>query len=162
VNVLDLNLTCKLPSGVVIVPFIVEHLNGFKSVQPDMQGHSDEETAEYVRNQAKCGKTVSVIERGKTIGIFGAVKIWNGLEEAWFLLDEATRRYGISMTKVAKKWIALKFQEDSLNRLQITVRCSDVRAKKWAMCLGFQIDGVMRQFGPDASDYFMMSIVRED
>lgn len=161
-KILDLNLVCKLPPGVVIVPFMTEHLNGFSSTQPDVAGHSQQEMIDHVKGQAKLGKTVSVIEKGKTIGIFGAANIWKGLDEAWFLLDEATRRYGISMTKVAKKFIQLKFQEDSLNRLQITVRCSDVRAKKWAMCLGFQIDGVMRQFGPDASDYFMMSIVRED
>lgn len=156
---LDLNLVCKLPPGVVLVPFIPEHLNGFKFEQPDMQGHDD------IRNhtiaQAHGNTAVSVIQYGKTLGIFGSSKVWNGLEEAWFLVDEVTRRYGIAMTKVAKKFIQLKFQEDMLNRLQITVRCNDNRAYKWAKCLGFQTDGVMRQFGPDGSDYYMMAITKD-
>lgn len=156
---LDLNLVCKLPTGVVLVPFIPEHLNGFKFEQPDMQGHDD------IRNhtiaQAHGNTAVSVIQYGKTLGIFGSSKVWNGLEEAWFLVDEVTRRYGIAMTKVAKKFIQLKFQEDMLNRLQITVRCNDNRAYKWAKCLGFQTDGVMRQFGPDGSDYYMMAITKD-
>ena len=158
---LDLNLVCNLPTGIVIVPFLAEHLNGFKSVQPDMQGHDEQEMRDHILNQAKCGTAISVLKFGKTIGIFGSSKIWTGLEEAWFLLDEATRQYGLAMTKVAKKFISLKFQEDSLNRLQITVRFSDNRAYKWAKCLGFQTDGVMRQFGPDGSDYYMMAITKD-
>ena len=159
-NPLDLNLVCKLPPGVVLVPFIAEHLNGFEFSQPDMQGH--ESMQEHTIAQARGNTAVSVIQYGKTLGIFGSSKVWNGLEEAWFLVDEATRRYGIAMTKVAKKFISLKFQEDSLNRLQITVRLDDIRAYKWAKCLGFQTDGVMRQFGPDGSDYYMMAITKDD
>lgn len=156
---LDLNLVCKLPPGVVLVPFIPEHLNGFKFEQPDMQGHDD--ISNHTIAQAHGNTAVSVIQYGKTLGIFGSSKVWNGLEEAWFLVDEVTRRYGIAMTKVAKKFIQLKFQEDMLNRLQITVRCNDNRAYKWAKCLGFQTDGVMRQFGPDGSDYYMMAITKD-
>lgn len=159
---LDLNLACKLPQGVVIVPFVADHLNGFKSTQPDMQGHTDEEMREHALSQAKCGIAISVLQHGETLGIFGATKIWNGLEEAWFLVDEVTRRYGMAMTKVAKKFIFLKFQEDSLNRLQITVRSDDIRAYRWAKCLGFQTDGVMKQFGPDGSDFYMMAITKDD
>lgn len=156
---LDLNLVCKLPPGVVLVPFIPEHLNGFKFEQPDMQGHDD--ISNHTIAQAHGNTAVSVIQYGKTLGIFGSSKVWSGLEEAWFLVDEVTRRYGIAMTKVAKKFIQLKFQEDMLNRLQITVRCNDNRAYKWAKCLGFQTDGVMRQFGPDGSDYYMMAITKD-
>lgn len=158
-KILDLNLVCQLPPGVVIVPFMPEHLNGFKSSQPDTEGH--ENIRSHMIAQAEGNTAVSVLQFGKTIGVFGSSKIWNGLEEAWFLVDEATRRYGIAMTKVAKKFISLKFQEDSLNRLQITVRLNDIRAYKWAKCLGFQTDGVMKQFGPDGSDYYMMAITKD-
>lgn len=158
-KILDLNLVCQLPLGVVIVPFMPEHLNGFKSSQPDTEGH--ENIRNHMIAQAEGNTAVSVLQFGKTIGVFGSSKIWNGLEEAWFLVDEATRRYGIAMTKVAKKFISLKFQEDSLNRLQITVRLNDIRAYKWAKCLGFQTDGVMKQFGPDGSDYYMMAITKD-
>jgi len=160
-NALDLNLVCKLPPGVVIVPFIEEHLIRFVINQPDLNGHDRDELRHRILMQTKEGKAVSVIERGKTIGIFGSNSIWKGLDEGWFLVDEAVRRYGIAMTKVAKKWIELKFQKDSLNRLQITVRCDDVRAHKWAKCLGFSDDGVMRRFGPDGSDFYLMSIVKD-
>ena len=158
---LDLNLVCKLPPGVVIVPFLTEHVLKFAISQPDLEGHDKEELKERIIAQAQQGQAISVIERGKTLGIFGSTPIWKGLDEGWFLVDEAVRRYGIAMTKVAKKWIALKFQKDSLNRLQITVRCDDIRAEKWAKCLGFQTDGVMRRFGPDGSDFFLMSIVKD-
>ena len=160
-KVLDLNLVCKLPAGVVIVPFIREHAQRFSASQPDLEGFDRNELKERIINQSTVGQGITVLHRNKVIGIFGSTPIWQGLEEAWFLVDEAVRRYGIAMTKVAKKFILLKFQEDSLNRLQITVRCTDVRAYKWAKCLGFSDDGVMRRFGPDGSDYFLMSIVKD-
>ena len=160
-NPLDLNLACKLPTNVVIVPFMREHLDKFTINQPDLQGHDDSELRHRIITQCAGGGGISVVQRGKVLGIFGSSTIWHGLDEAWFLVDEAVRRYGIAMTKVAKKWIALKFQKDKLNRLQITVRCDDVRAYKWAKCLGFQKDGVMRRFGPDGSDFFLMSITKD-
>ena len=160
-NPLDLNLVCKLPPGVVIVPFMREHLNNFVLNQPDLQGHDESELRNRIMLQAEGGQAITVIQRKKTLGIFGSSPIWTGLEEGWFLVDEVVRRYGIAMTKVAKKWIDLKFQKDSLNRLQITVRCDDVRAYKWAKCLGFSDDGVMRRFGPDGSDFFLMSITKD-
>jgi len=159
VNILNLNLTCSLPKGVVLVPFIPEHLNGFEFSQPDMQGHDD--IHNHTIAQARGNTAITVIQYGKTLGIFGSAKVWSGLEEAWFLVDEVTRQYGIAMTKVAKKFISLKFQEDKLNRLQITVRCDDTRAYKWAKCLGFQTDGVMKQFGPDGSNYYMMAVTKD-
>jgi len=160
-NPLDLNLVCKLPAGVVIVPFMKEHLHNFTVQQPDLKGHDEDELKDRILAQCKGGGGISVIQRGKTLGVFGSTEIWKGLDEGWFLVDEATRRYGVSMTKVAKKWIALKFQKDSLNRLQITVRCDDDRAYKWAKCLGFQTDGVMRRFGPDGSDFYLMAITKD-
>lgn len=160
-NPIHLNLVCKLPPNVVIVPFIAEHLDKFETDQPDIKGHDPESMRSHILSQAQAGIAISVIQNGKTLGIFGSSKIWNGLEEAWFLVNEVVRRYGISMTKVAKTFISEKFAEDSLNRMQITVRCDDVRAYKWAKCLGFNVDGVMRQFGPDGSDFYLMAITKD-
>ena len=63
-NPLDLNLVCKLPPGVVIVPFMREHLNNFVLNQPDLQGHDESELRHRITTQAEGGQAITVIQRG--------------------------------------------------------------------------------------------------
>ncbi len=104
---------------------------------------------------------MTILNRGKPIAVFGTVNIWAGVEEGWFLLEEEFREYRYLMTRAGKLFVRLKFQDDSLHRLQITVRCDDNRAFKWAKAIGFQQEGVMRKYGPDGSDFYIMAIVKE-
>ena len=158
---LDLNYLIKAPPGIIFVPFMREHAYKLKIEQSDVTAFGPSDIGEMLEFQAKNGLAVTVMQRGKPIAIWGAVKIWDGVQEAWFVLEEATRRYALAMTKTAKKFIDLKFQDDSLHRLQITVRCDDKRAFKWAKCLGFQTEGTMKKYGPDGSDFYLMSITKE-
>jgi len=159
---LDLNYLVKAPPGIIFVPFLREHAYRMNIEQSDVAAFASADLGEILDYQARKGLAITVLERGKPIGVWGAVEIWSGVQEAWFMLEEATRRYAIAMTKTAKKFIDLKFQDDSLHRLQITVRCDDNRAVKWAECLGFQTEGVMKKYGPDGADFYIMSITKEN
>lgn len=158
---LDFNHLIKAPPGIIFVPFLKEHAYKMKIEQSDVTAFAASDLGEILDWQSKKGLAVTVLFRGKPIGVWGAVEIWDGVQEAWFMLEEATRRYAVTMTKTAKKFIDLKFQDDSLHRLQITVRCDDNRAFKWAKCLGFHTEGVMKKYGPNGADFYMMSIVKE-
>jgi hypothetical protein len=43
--------------------------------------------------------------------------------------------------------------------LQLNVRCSDQRAFRWAKAIGFEPEAKMRRYGPDGSDFYLMSRV---
>ena len=83
--------------------------------------------------------------------------IWEGVGEMWMLCEERFRKYGKSMTRAALAYTDCTVIAGNLHRLQITVRCADLRAVRWAMVLGFEIEGMMKRYGPDQSDFYLMS-----
>ena len=110
-----------------------------------------------LENQATHGHAITVILHGKPTAVFGTVSIWDGVGEMWMLCEERFRKYGKSMTRAALDYIDCTVIAGNLHRLQITVRCADLRAVRWAMALGFEIDGMLKRYGPDQSDFYMMS-----
>lgn len=112
---------------------------------------------EMVKAQAKHGNAFTAILHGKPVACFGAVHIWTGVEEMWLLIEERGREYAKSLTRAAISYRDFRVISGNLHRLQITVRCEDMRAVRWARAIGFTIDGMMMKYGPDGSDYYLMS-----
>lgn len=107
--------------------------------------------------QAKFGDAFTMIVHGKPAACFGSVKIWDGVEEMWLLIDDRARKMAKTLTKSAIEFVDFRAIAGNLHRLQITVRCEDMRAVRWARAIGFSIDGMMMKYGPDGSDYYLMS-----
>lgn len=47
-----------------------------------------------------------------------------------------------------------------INRLQALVDVRFLKAKKWALQLGFDEEGIMRMLGPNGEDYFLMARIK--
>lgn len=107
--------------------------------------------------QARHGHAITAIVHGRPAACFGAVHIWQGVEEMWLLTEERVRDYPLLMTKAGKTYRDFRVIAENLHRLQITVRCEDMRAVRWATALGFEIEGFMKKYGPDKADFYMMS-----
>jgi hypothetical protein len=112
---------------------------------------------QMVAAQARHGDAFTAILHGMPVACFGSVRIWNGVEEMWLLMEERGRQVALSLTKAAIAYRDFRVISGNLHRLQITVRCEDMRAVKWGLRIGFSIDGMMKSYGPDGSDYYLMS-----
>jgi len=143
--------------NVTYSPFKYEHLNNFK-------GLSDETAAQVptldrkrrLVSQSQSGPTVTAMYNNIPIAIFGIVIIWDGVGEAWSFFSEEARRYPIAMTKGANTFFDICEILFSLHRIQITVRSTDRRAVSWARCLGFQSEGLLKEYSVDKTDYYIM------
>jgi len=112
---------------------------------------------QMIAAQAKHGNAFTAILHGTPVACFGAVRIWNGVEEMWLLMEERGRDVAVSLTKAAIAYRDFRVIAGNLHRIQITVRCEDMRAVRWGIAIGFTIDGMMKAYGPDGSDYYLMS-----
>jgi hypothetical protein len=112
---------------------------------------------QMIAAQAKHGNAFTAILHGNPVACFGSVRIWGGVEEMWLLMEERGRKVAVSLTKAAIAYRDFRVISANLHRLQITVRCEDIRAVRWARAIGFTIDGMMMKYGPDGSDYYLMS-----
>ena len=158
---IQLNELVKRPESTVFVPYSPDHLSYIKTNNPDIDAmRSSGSLQETVNGQASVGEAITVISHGVPMGIFGMVPIWDGLAELWFIPDEALRIYPLFMTKSARRFIDICAISKCLHRMQITVRCDHRQAVGWAKTIGFKTEGTMSKYGPDQSDFFMMSITR--
>lgn len=158
---IQLNELVKRPEATVFVPYSPDHLSYIKTNNPDIEAmRGSDGLQQMVDSQAGMGEAITVITHGKPTGIFGLVPIWDGLAELWFIPDEALRIYPIFMTKTARTFIDICAISRRLHRMQITVRCDHRQAVGWAKTIGFKTEGTMSKYGPDQSDFYMMSVTR--
>ena len=158
---IQLNELVKRPEATVFVPYSPDHLSYIKTNNPDIEAmRGSDGLQDMVDSQAGMGEAIAVITHGKPTGIFGLVPIWDGLAELWFIPDEALRIYPLFMTKTARTFIDICAISKRLHRMQITVRCDHRQAVGWAKTIGFKTEGTMSKYGPDQSDFYMMSETR--
>jgi hypothetical protein len=152
-----LNQTNKRP-GVFFLPFARHHADRINVSSEEVLVVTDRSgVGDILDAQSKMGPAVTVFLNSQPVGIFGFVSIWRGVTEAWFVTDERVRTIPMTMTRIGKKVMDIAKISMGLHRIQITVRTHDKRAERWAYAIGFERECVMRKYGPDAVDYFLMA-----
>lgn len=156
-------LNAQLPqgSGVFFLPFADQHIQAIEISQPEVLVHEKwGDTVKAIQAQAKLGWSVTGFIGIAPVVCFGSIPIWHGVSEAWMVADDRARTKPVLMTKFGRVFADTLAISQELHRLQITVRTTDKRAVKWAKVIGFEQEGVMRQYGPDGVDYLLMSRCR--
>jgi len=145
-----------LPPYITLVPFRPEHATMIKARDRTAAALAIS-TEDILRVQAMSGHAITALLHGKPAACFGSVQVWTGLEEMWCLLENSSRNYALSLTKIAIAYRDFRTIAGNLHRLQITVRSDDLRAVRWGKAIGFETEGRMKKYGPDGSDFFLMS-----
>ena len=147
----------KVP-GITYMPFHPAHL---EMIDPAEFGRVSaaqlRELKELMIAQAQNGTAITAYLHGKPMACFGFLPIWTGVAEMWLLIEERGRKYGKSLTRAALVVRDYAVLSNNLHRLQITVRCSDIRAVRWAQAIGFEQEAVLRRYGPDQSDFYIFA-----
>lgn len=143
--------------GAYYLPFHVDHTNNFEGViQYESKSITLADRIRYMDIQSKSGPAVTAFHNNIPVAVFGCVILWQGVGEAWSMFSEQSRRYPIAMTKGAFAFFDIVQILFSLHRMQITVKSDDKRAVSWATHLGFESEGLMKEYSADKEDTFMM------
>ena len=148
----QLNAGMRLPDGVRWREFDVARIDEIAETW------SGEDQKRQIRNQTLLGPSAMLEVDGKIIA-GGGIVIYNpGVGEAWTLID-LTRRYDHPLLLTRTFKIALYIGEQSLrlHRVQIAVNSGNIVAVRWAWALGFKIEGLMRKYGSDQSDHYLLA-----
>lgn len=152
------DLLPDLPSQISLVPFNPAHALNMKVEDPgSISMRQNLEFFDIMATQAATGHAITALLHGQPAACFGSVHVWKGVEEMWCLMEERARRYRLSMTKIAIAYRDFRVISGNLHRLQLTVKCDDQRALRWAAAIGFTLEGQMKRYGPDGSDFYLMS-----
>lgn len=85
--------------------------------------------------------------------------LWEGVAEANMLLGENPLP-AVWMTFAIRNRIPAIMESMNLFRLQVTVRSDHPERTTWMSKMGFRIEGILRRYGPDGCDCYMMAIVK--
>jgi hypothetical protein len=146
--------------GVFFMPFAPTHIQRINVETEDVLVVANKDEVEsLITAQASMGPAVTVFMNAEPVAVFGFVSIWPGVSEAWLVPDERLRSIPMTLTRIGKKVMDIAKISMGLHRIQLTVRTTDKRAERWAYAIGFSQEAVMRKYGPDGIDYFLMSRV---
>ena len=101
-------------------------------------------------------------EDDTVLGCAGVVQIFDGTAEVWAAFsEELLTCHKLSVTKLAKQALA-RWQEEGHFR-RITAMTPQSRTHSaWLELLGFEVEGVMHNFGPGASgNWCVMGLIGE-
>ena len=139
------------------LPFHESHLDNFEGIlEYESKAITLEDRKRLLVYQSVYGPCITAIVNRRPVAIFGLMFHWKGVGEAWSVFAEESRRYPIAMTKGAIAFFDICKILFNLHRIQITVKCNDKRAVRWAKGLSFVEEGVMVKYSADQEDTFMM------
>lgn len=92
---------------------------------------------------------------GNTLGVIGGVVIWPGVASLGAILTRDINLYPVAVARTTNRIIEAVMSDLHLHRVEFAVKKDYPVGHRWAKALGFQAEGVLRQYSSDKTDYVM-------
>ena len=135
-----------------IRPFDINHFD-----EMDLQDNGwlkREERARYASFQGS-GPAYTLFLNDRPIYCGGLFVNWPGVCDIWMLPSVDVIRKPIAVVKAARWMLADAIERIQPHRIQATVKASDARAVRFIEALGFEREGLMRNYSSDKTDFFL-------
>ncbi len=109
------------------------------------------------------GDCVTGIHNGSIWGVGGVVVHYEGMGEFWLMLTKGFDKdlSGSTILKEIMLFVEDKIDEHNLHRAQAVIRFDYVEALKMIEFLGFDREGLLRQYLPGRTDAYMYSRIKD-
>lgn len=107
------------------------------------------------------GYGFTIYHEDDVVACIGVTKIVSGVSEVWAITGKLVEKYPKDFHKMCKRIIEYAFEIDNLHRLQCTAEVGYDRTIKWLERLGFEREGMLRNYTPDGKDMYIYSIIRK-
>lgn len=107
------------------------------------------------------GPSGALYYNGKLLGIIGVVMLWKGVGEVWTIIDDSVKQqFKRQLIVGVRTALDIAQQSLGLTRVQVAIESAADYSQSWPLALGFTLEGVMRNFGMDGSDYTLYGRIR--
>lgn len=104
------------------------------------------------------GPAYTVVADGRIITCAGATHIWPGRASVWALMaDEIGGGVFLKLHRIVQRFL---WVECDVKRVEAYVDKDFAKGHRWVRTLGFQYEGLMREFGAHGGDMAMWSRIR--
>ncbi len=136
----------------VLEPFCLEHLE-FMDIEEDISSFK-----ERWPQVADAGDAATIYYDGKIIGAMGYYEMWLGVCELWIFKAKGLEMCG-AFGLILRNALSQLIDSGKFHRLQATSDVNEVN-EKFFFKMGFQKEGVLRQFTIDRQDCYIWSRVK--
>ncbi len=99
-------------------------------------------------------------ETGEILAIAGVQIFWGGVAEVWTITSRYADKYSVGFARAIKECMEFYIKSLDLRRLQATCPKSMPCGDRWFKFLGFEKEGLMKNFGPEGEDYYLFARVK--
>jgi hypothetical protein len=141
-----------------LIPFHYTHLNMMEFRESEYSLiNSFIDYEEKIKTCPVEGLSFSGVCFGDIVCCFGIIPLWQGVYEAWLLPCKDLTKNKLRFHKSSLKFFEYVAEKLNIHRLQINVNSQNCLAYKWAKKCYFTEEGLLREYGPDKSDFYIMS-----
>lgn len=159
---LDLPLF-KTARGESIVRFQGKHLQRLRLREPELSwSATDPDFLSYIESVAEPGASWTGMYRGEPRVCFGIRTVYKSVGEAWLIADKEVGRHALSLVRGGRKIFADFLGEGAFHRIQIGVMADNDTALRFARGLGFEVEGVMRNYGSPGASCVLMARISDN
>lgn len=101
------------------------------------------------------GHTGVVLRDGEPVAIIGCQKLWQGCGQVWAMIDiDKVRGHGLWLTRQIKRVLSEEMIWGEYR--QIRAQCFYTRHADWLRLLGFRMEGVWLEAGPQFQNVYTL------
>jgi len=145
----------SLPEYARAIPFSSHHIN-FLSLDPFQQNLMDNmmDYKNWFVAQSRMGYSATITVYDKPTVCFGFIPLWQGVAEAWMLVDVDIRTKTVPFLRNTKHIFLGIGSIMGLHRLQMYVHEHNQRAIRYAEYAKFKREGLLMNYSPIKENYY--------
>lgn len=135
------------------VPFRVDHVDLMDLRPEEIAGSNLENARKRISELAlQSEQALTYTYGGRVIAAMGFMLIWDGVIQGWVVPTVYVADVPVAFAKTVKRYVESVAETFKCHRFQ-TGSYVDPLHKRWMKFLGFESEGVLKQFTPDKRDY---------
>ena len=105
--------------------------------------------------------SLTLIKNEQYLAAYGLYALGKTVAQAWMLVNPDYRHsHAKSILRHAQEELERWQISEGFNRVQITIEFTNAGFVRWSKLLGFELEGLMRKYGQDGQDHFLMARIR--
>tara|TARA_R110002110_G_scaffold376568_2_gene586656 strand:- start:167386 stop:167835 length:450 start_codon:yes stop_codon:yes gene_type:complete len=142
-----------------IIPFEPPHLRAVapQCAQSDFTAYVETLDMHALVQRDAAFTAIDDAEGGRAVlGCAGVVTLWPGVGQAWAIFSDRLLGHPVALTRATGRALDRISATQDLRRVQATVRDGHGAGARWLSFLGFELEGLLVNYGPGGSgDYWM-------
>lgn len=139
-----------------VIPFNGEHLKIMEMREHEKKKVYPFATQAWIDFCSASPYSATLMKDGRIVTCLGLVPLWEGVYDIWQIPSVYVEKYPISYVKCLKHLFTSRAEELNAHRFQSA--CPDDKLhNSWMKFMGFECEGVLRQYNIFKDDYKMWS-----